>query len=534
MGLMTWGQLRLQLRQSAPGYSLDLIDESLNNRYARVLDHVRWNWLEARASVETETPYVSSTDLVSVTQGSNAITGTGTAWTSDLNGQKFQAAADGPFYTFTYVSSTSATLDRPYEGGTQTGIGYTLFTNIYALPADCKAVLQVSSADDGFDLTNLDEMDLGESVGFRDEIGNPDVYAVTPSPEDLDGGTTWQIELFPIPNQQKGYPILYQRAAPGFDGSATGDSPLPFVTDAVILAGGRADLFLHLDKFDKAKFYEAKFTDELMAMVRADQIKGPKAVLQMAPRFTRCATRSPGSRTKMQASDMVTRGLERLDEPGGGYYTYAEMLAALNEAMRFFALLTLGLEATATFALAANTTFYHMQSSIADWLMPLRVRIAGGAFLRPGRIEDLDALDSGWQASNGTPSRYLALGFDFFGVYQQPSDGSVSLDITYARCPVPLIAATDVPEFPEDTHPAFIDYAVPRLRYREGGQEFQKSLVYFSRFMDEAKRYGNYIRSRSLAERYDKQPFELERMDLSKMLKLRADLMPARRMSDGQ
>jgi hypothetical protein len=231
----------------------------------------------------------------------------------------------------------------------------------------------------------------------------------------------------------------------------------------------------------------------------------------------------------MQASDMVRRVLERLDQPGGGYYTTGEALAAINEGIRFFTLLTLGLEAEVTFPLNANTAFYHMQSSIADWLLPLRVRLAGGPFLRPARIEELDCLDAGWQSSAGTPSRYLALGFDFFGVYQQPADNSQSLRITYARSPLPLAADADVPEYPEDLHPAFVDYAVYRLRFREGGQEFQKMLPYLGRFMDEAKRYGAYIRARNIAGRYDKLPFELERVDLSKLLKLRADLPPLRK-----
>lgn len=235
----------------------------------------------------------------------------------------------------------------------------------------------------------------------------------------------------------------------------------------------------------------------------------------------------------MQAEDMEDRVLARLDQPGGGYYTRAETRAALNEGIRFFTLLTLGLEATANFPLAAATTFYHAQQTLPDWMLPLRVQLDGGAFLRPRRLEELDALDTGWQSSSGTPSHYAAMGFDFLAIYKQPTGSSNSLQVTYARAPVPLVLDTDAPEYPEDLHPAFVDYAIPRLRFREGPQEFSKSLPYLGRFMDEAKRYGNYVRARSLALRYDKQPPELERMDLSKLLKLRSDVMPARKNTNG-
>jgi hypothetical protein len=230
----------------------------------------------------------------------------------------------------------------------------------------------------------------------------------------------------------------------------------------------------------------------------------------------------------MTAGEMQTRVLERLDQMGGveGYYSAPEALSAINEGIRFFTLLTLGLEAQASFTVTAGAAFYHAQDQLADWLLPLRVRVTGGGFLRPARLDDLDALNTAWQATAGTPNRYAALGFDFLAVTPQ---ANATLDITYARAPVPLAASTDVPEYPEDTHGAFTDYAVNRLRFREGGQEFGKTLPYLRRFMDEAARYGNYVRARSVAGRYDKLPPEIERMDLSKLLTLRKDLVPLRR-----
>lgn len=226
---------------------------------------------------------------------------------------------------------------------------------------------------------------------------------------------------------------------------------------------------------------------------------------------------------------MVSRVLARLDQPNGGWNTPAEAASAINEGLRFFALLTLGVQKTAVFDLTLNSgdPSTRMLTVLGDWLMPLRIT-AGGVTLRPSRLAELDALDAGWQTNvQSTPSRYAALGFDFTVFYPQWS-GPLSLTAVYAAAPAPLVADADTPAIPEDHHPDLVDYGVYRCRFREGGQEFQKGLAYFQRFLDGAKKYAAYIRARNLASRYDKLPFELEHADLSMLLTLSKKIAPAR------
>ena len=228
---------------------------------------------------------------------------------------------------------------------------------------------------------------------------------------------------------------------------------------------------------------------------------------------------------------MSTRTLERLDEidaggtaPSAVYYGGpGEVTAALNEAQRFFCLLTLALENTVTFTLDAGAgVFYHMRPVYPDWLLPLRVTLLSGTRVRPTRIADLDLYDSAWQTTTGTaPLRYAALGFDFLILYPQLSaEGAVN--ITYARAPVALASDTDIPEIPEQHHPDLVDYAICRLRMKEGGQEFAKTLPYFNRFLDGAQEYSKYVRARNIGSGYDKLPFEMELFDRSKLITLRA------------
>lgn len=225
----------------------------------------------------------------------------------------------------------------------------------------------------------------------------------------------------------------------------------------------------------------------------------------------------------MTGLELRDRLLERAGENPAqpGFYTAQQALDALNAAQRLFVLLTLCLETTGTLPLAANTSFYHLLPTFADFLLPLRVRVAGagGAKLEPCRLEDMAALDVSWPAAAGTPSKYALLGFDLLAIYKRPGATGTSLSVTYARCPVTLTAGSS-PEIPEEDHEALILAGVPILRMAEGGQEFTKTLPLFREFLRIADKRANYVRTRSLAQRYDRVPSEIARYDVSRLLDL--------------
>jgi hypothetical protein len=239
----------------------------------------------------------------------------------------------------------------------------------------------------------------------------------------------------------------------------------------------------------------------------------------------------------MQLSDLETRVSQRLAEGQTGpvFYPQSQIQGALNEGLRLWVLLTLGLEQVAQWTIPPNTTFFHMLAYLADWIVPLRITTASGAKIRPAKIQDLKALDQNWIASplpaDTPPSRYGRAGADLLWFYGQPSGAGIVVNVTYARAPVTMASATDVPEMPIEYHPVLIGYAISALRQVEGGQEFAKTLAGLQDFFDAAKKYGNYVRARNRGSQYDVAPFELESFDVSTLLKLRRDLMPAREAS---
>lgn len=219
----------------------------------------------------------------------------------------------------------------------------------------------------------------------------------------------------------------------------------------------------------------------------------------------------------MNLAALETQTWTLLDDDGT-YYQQPAVDAALNEAQRFFCLLTLCLETTTSFALTAETTFYHVRQALPDWLLPRRILNSNGQRLRPARFTELDAVNTNWQATPGTPQRYAHAGMDFLGIYPQPAADDV-LTVVYAAAPALLVSAGDVPDIQENSHFALPNYAAYALRQAEGGQEFSKFLGYFGDFLDEAQRVQGLIRAKNLDARYERPPFELARMDRSRMLK---------------
>ncbi len=219
---------------------------------------------------------------------------------------------------------------------------------------------------------------------------------------------------------------------------------------------------------------------------------------------------------------MTDRALERLGDAVGGqssYYDPTEVGRALNCLQNLFAFLTLCFETTATFSLLTNgTASYNMLATYPDWILPLRIRLHGGAKLKTSRLNDLAALDQSWRAAAGTPQRYSSNGFDFLSFYKQPTT-STSVDITYAQTPAqlpsPVLSPSTTPSIPVEYHQALIDGAIPLLRAKEGGDEWQKTLPGWDRYMAAVNKMATYVRNRNIEQGYDRMPPELVRFDMS-------------------
>ena len=222
----------------------------------------------------------------------------------------------------------------------------------------------------------------------------------------------------------------------------------------------------------------------------------------------------------MTLATMYGLASQRLNEPfaqgGPTFYPTLEIVAAINEANRLFCLLTLALETTVAWNVAAATTFFHMLTLYGDWIATLRIATAAGAKVRPSTWGELWSLDSQWPASPGAPTRYASQGADLLGLYQQPAGGTI-LSVTYAQCPAPLVNDADTPAVPAEWHPLFVDYGVYRPRQAEGGDALAGALPLLERFLAGAGAYADIVRARNVGNGYDSMPFELRSFDRSRL-----------------
>ncbi len=121
-------------------------------------------------------------------------------------------------------------------------------------------------------------------------------------------------------------------------------------------------------------------------------------------------------------SALVSARLNEAFGAGGPkFYPSVEIVSAVNEGQRLFALLTLCIERTAGFVVAANTTHFHALAQLSDYIATLRLSNAAGTKIRPATFGELWALDTQWPVATGAPVRYVAAGADLISIYRQPA-----------------------------------------------------------------------------------------------------------------
>jgi hypothetical protein len=232
--MATFGDIRFQLSKMHPGVDHDLLDGWILDAYQHALAELDWQRLDATVSIAVPAEYAAGT--VALTAGSNAITGTGTTFTGAMTGRLFRASTDGPYYQFTYVSATSGTLDRPYEGATASGAAYRIAQTVFTLPSDCRAIIDV----DGLGLRGRTDF-----PPTRPDHGKPAYWRQT-----MDSFTdppAMQIEVYPIPVEAQLLAVTFTaEALPATLDPATG--LLPWMHPAALKAYVNAHVALIIEK----------------------------------------------------------------------------------------------------------------------------------------------------------------------------------------------------------------------------------------------------------------------------------------------
>lgn len=219
----TLGEIRMQLSKTQPGLDQDVLDAWILEGLQFILGELNWQRLDVKTSVVIPAEYNAGT--VALTQGSDVVTGSGTAFTEAMSGRLFRVLDESDaYYQFTQVSATEGTLDRPYEGDTATGLSYRINQNVFQAGADCRGIHSV----DG--LIRKAPSDLPPA---RLHYGPPRVW--TPYMDSLTAPPVMQFEVYPIPIEAGLLAVSYTLDAvpSSVDASA---SILPFVFAGAVKA----------------------------------------------------------------------------------------------------------------------------------------------------------------------------------------------------------------------------------------------------------------------------------------------------------
>lgn len=120
------------------------VNTSISRAQKEFMNYGDWGFLQQyQGNVYIPIVAVYSTGYVSVTSGSQTITGTGTTWTADMVGRYFRVSDQETYEIQAFVSTTSLTLQIPYQGTTNVAgtATYEIMKRFYALPLNYHSIV---------------------------------------------------------------------------------------------------------------------------------------------------------------------------------------------------------------------------------------------------------------------------------------------------------------------------------------------------------------------------------------------------------
>lgn len=155
-----------------------IVKQWLNQAQDEIEAFSDWSFTMTRDWIQTQAEHTTGTGTINVTNASTSISGTATAWTSAMTGRKFRITGDDEWYIFTYVSATTGTLDRAYEGTTSTTANYTIYQDIYRVRGDVNRLLLMRNLGESAALGYVSVYDLDRVLPTDKDPSQPKIVAI--------------------------------------------------------------------------------------------------------------------------------------------------------------------------------------------------------------------------------------------------------------------------------------------------------------------------------------------------------------------
>ena len=241
MSDQTFEQLYKKLLLYAPDLPLQLAKEFINTSYSRTLSAYEWYSLRTASAFYVAAPY--STGTVTVTNGSTTVTGSGTSWTSSMEGRQLIIGGQKPFYDIETVGgATSLTLRSAYTDVGAAGITYSIDNVMLECPADFLTFLTVVDTSNSYRLhTGLSQDILDTWDPARTRSTSPSALVAAPISSSARGNLV-RFEIWPRLGAAQHIPYRYVKRPALL--SSVSDTPIFPVRGDVIKEGALAQLAL--------------------------------------------------------------------------------------------------------------------------------------------------------------------------------------------------------------------------------------------------------------------------------------------------
>ena len=269
-----WKRVLLYYPECPPVFA----QEFVNTAYSRAINHYQWSSLRGDGEFVIATPYATGT--VSVTQGSTAVTGTATVWTSAMAGREIYIGGQAPYFTIESLDPIGQTmvLDRVYGGVTNPTAAYSIETVYLVCPTDFNGFISVR------DMTNNWRLNLNFRQEYIDRwdpkrTNNGSPRILVSAPQNSAGRRRY--ELWPRGAAGQIFPYQYLRKPSLL--SANSDRPIFPIRGDVIREGALVELTLwpglasnpnpfYDDSLGGYRAREARFKELLAQLTTEDQL----------------------------------------------------------------------------------------------------------------------------------------------------------------------------------------------------------------------------------------------------------------------
>ncbi len=275
---MAQGTLQKMARQVlayCPSVPYSLAQQWITDRYRTITENILWSFKIGQGTFYTPAAY--STGTITMTNGSNVVTGSGTTFTAGMVGE--QLSLQGFVFTITaFSSTTSITIDTIWYGATTASLVYQILqAYITPTPTDFLAWLSVIDPALGWRIrTGYNSSELDTIDPRRASTGTPTLLAG----RSYNSSDIARYELWPYSTAQKQYMYLYEKRVT--DLTTPGATPPAIIRSDILVKGALADLSrwpgtreepnpFYDPYFNQYKVRDLEFRDEVNKIMISDQ-----------------------------------------------------------------------------------------------------------------------------------------------------------------------------------------------------------------------------------------------------------------------